>query len=88
MPNMPAAEKALRQTRKHTAINAKATAELGKLKSAIKKAIEGKDAKKAKELFVTFQARADKGIKTGLLKKSSGGRMKSRLMAIVNKAAK
>lgn len=83
---MPAAYKALRQTKKRTAKNSAMTAELGKMKTAIKKAVSGKDAKKAKELFVAFQAKIDKATKNGLFKKSSGARVKSRIAAIINKA--
>jgi ribosomal protein S20 len=85
MPNMPAAEKALRQTKKRTAKNSMATAEIGKMKAAIKKAIAEKDEEKIMALFSAFQAKVDKETKNGLFKKSSGARTKSRVAALVNK---
>jgi len=79
MPNLHAAEKALRKTRKQNAVNAKTVSEIGKLKAAIKKALAGKEAKKAKELFVALQQKVDKATKRKFLKKSAGARIKSRI---------
>ena len=83
MPNKRAAERALRKTKKNTAINAKIKATISILKSHIRKTVLAGDIAKANELLVLLQKKVDKATKKGLFTSKSGARVKSRLWSIL-----
>lgn len=83
MPNKRAAERALRKTRKNTAINSKIRADIGVLKNQIKKSATASDLSKANELLIKLQQKVDKATKRGLFTKKSGARIKSRIWSKV-----
>lgn len=86
MPTTKAAAKALRQTKKRTAANAKARAEISVLRTQVIHAARGGDGKKAKEILQTLQKKIDKSVKVGRLKKIAGSRIKSRMATLAGKA--
>lgn len=86
MPNMKAAMKALRQTKKHNEVNKKIESEIEKLETQIRKAVAAKQSDKAEEAWKLFQQKVDKATKIGFFKKSSGSRVKSRLASFLAKA--
>jgi len=85
MPITNAAKKALRQTAKKAATNRIIKAEIETLKKKVKKAIEAANENEAKELWQKLQKRLDKAAKTGLFKKNTADRVKSRLKISINK---
>ena len=84
MPNKSAAMKALRQTKKHTAINRAVAKEL---KDALKKARRTTDVKSAEAAQLLRQTvkLIDKSVRKKVLKKNAAARTKSRLMKLWNK---
>ncbi|MFH0928193.1 MAG: 30S ribosomal protein S20 [bacterium] len=88
MPNLKAAEKALRQTKKHLVLNQAALDNISKLRTQIKHALSKKETDKVKELWKALQKAVDKAIKNNVYKKSSGSRIKSRVAKLIAKVAK
>jgi len=87
MPNKPAAAKALRQTKKHTARNRAIQA---KLEIALKQARRAITAQ-AKEAGVNVKAAIkslDRAYQKGVIKKNTAARKKSRLMKALHAIAK
>lgn len=80
MPTKAAAYKALRQTKKHAARNTLAKLKLGDARRAVRKAIEGAQADKAKEAVKTAIKMLDKAYSRGIMKLNTVSRQKSRLM--------
>jgi small subunit ribosomal protein S20 len=85
MPIKHASEKSLRRSIKQAAKNLKIKKLLHQLKKQFTKATTAKDKPKALELFQKFQKAVDKAVKTGLVKKNTAARTKSRLMAFLKK---
>lgn len=88
MPNRAAAIKDRRQTETRTAHNKKIKDGLKTLIKKSIKAIDKKDETTAKELVAKSIKAIDKAAKTGMLKKNTRNRRKSRLMKGVNALAK
>ncbi len=81
MPVTRTAKKALRQNRRRYEKNVAQRVELKKVIKTYKKLVEGKKLDEAiKELSLVFQ-KLDKAAKTGLIKKNTANRLKSRLSA-------
>lgn len=81
MPVTRTAKKALRQNRTRRERNVAQNIELKKTIKGFKKMVESKKMDEAiKQLSMVFQ-RLDKAAKTGLIKKNTANRMKSRLSA-------
>lgn len=85
MPNKQSAKKALRQTKRHAALNA---VKREAFKGAIKNALKAKSADEAKKLIAAAQKALDKAAKNGLIKKNTAARKLSRLMTKVNQVKK
>ncbi len=80
MPTKPAAYKALRQTKKHAARNVLAKLKLGDARRAVRKAIDGSQADKAKDAVKAAIKMLDKAYSRGIMKLNTVSRQKSRLM--------
>ncbi len=77
MPNKAAGRKALRQTKKHAALN---QARREAFKTAIKKTLKSKTVEEALTLVIQAQKALDKAAKAGTIKKNTAARKLSRLM--------
>ncbi len=84
MPNKQNAKKALRQSRKHAALN---KVRKDAFKDAVKKTLKT-SGDEAKKLARTAQQALDKAAKNGVIKKNTAARKLSRLMKKVNAMAK
>lgn len=85
MPITTSAKKALRGSGKKRGFNIKKKDLLGKAIKQVKKLVaEGKQ-KEARAFMPQVQKIIDKSIKTGLLKKNTGARKKSRISAMIKK---
>lgn len=84
MPITKSAKKALRQAKKRTIHNINVKRNIDFLKKKSLKAIEKKE-KEAEKIIRDFSKSIDKAIQKKILKKSTGARMKSRMMKIFNK---
>jgi small subunit ribosomal protein S20 len=81
MPVTRTAKKALRQNVRRREKNVKQSTELKKTIKAFKKLVEAKKTtESAAQLSVVYQ-KLDKAAKTGLIKKNTANRLKSRLTA-------
>ena len=88
MPNTKAAKKYMRVTAKNTSEN---NAKKREFRSATKKVLELVKEKKldeAKNAFVAAQKAIDKAAKTGVIKKNTAARKKSRLSRRIKNLAK
>ena len=86
MPNLKSAEKALRQSIKRNERNLEKKAAFRSVVKEIKKlASEGK-VKEAEKLLPQAHKALDKASKTGVLKKNTASRKKSRLALMLRKA--
>ena len=81
MPNKAAGRKALRQTKKHFALN---TARKEAFRTAIKTALKAVSFEEAKKLVIAAQKALDKAAKRGVIKKNTAARKISRLMKKIN----
>lgn len=88
MPNLKAAIKDLRKTKKRTERNQLIREELHSLRRFFRKAIEAKDVSKAKELANTLTKKFDKAAQKNIIKKNTSARYKSRMMQKVNAISK
>ena len=79
MPKIKSAKKALRQSEKRRAVNAKRKVDLKKVLKEYKKLLEAKDKEKAKDTLKLVYKKLDKAAKVNLIKKNTASRMKSRL---------
>ncbi|HPI67243.1 MAG TPA: 30S ribosomal protein S20 [bacterium] len=80
MPQMKAAEKALRQTKKRTVKNDQIRKNLDYLLRSFKKAINIKDGQKSQEIAKQLAKALDKAAQKRVIKKNNAARKKSRLM--------
>ena len=80
--------KALRQAKKRTLRNQKVKEGISFLRRSVRKAMESKDVKKAQELVKSTIKAVDKAVQNKVLKRNTGGRIKSRLMKKLNAMTK
>jgi len=85
MPNKQAAKKYLRKSKKLAVKNSKDKKTIKDLQKRIEKTAVAKETSKLTELIKSHQQKIDKAIKSGWLKKNTGNRKKSRLLARVKK---
>ncbi|WKZ24902.1 MAG: 30S ribosomal protein S20 [Patescibacteria group bacterium] len=85
MPNKPSAKKELRKGLKRAAANLEVKDKINLLTKKTKKAIAAGE-EGAKELLRQTAKTLDKAAKTGLIKKNTAGRKKSRLHKKLNAA--
>lgn len=82
MPNTQQAKKAIRQDQKRGARNLKINQDLKTLLKKTRKAIDAKESKdKIDEMLKKIQKSIDKAVQKGMIKKSTGSRKLSRIMA-------
>lgn len=86
MPITTSAKKALRGSGKKRRFNSKKKELLNKAIKQVKKLISEKKVKEAQAFMPQVQRIIDKSVKTGLLKKNTGARKKSRISAMIKKA--
>jgi len=79
MANTYSALKRMRQSERRTDFNRKAKSQLRHQIRAMRKAINSKDAKAAGELLPKTFSLIDRSAKTGIIKKNTAARYKSRL---------
>jgi small subunit ribosomal protein S20 len=85
MPIKKSAMKALRQAKKRTVRNQNVKESLAYLRRMWRKAMEAKELSKAGDLSKQIIKAVDKAIQNKIIKKNTGSRIKSRLMASLNK---
>ncbi len=85
MPLTTSAKKALRNSKRKRVFNVKKKELLNKAIKQVKKLVAGKKMKEAMAFMPEVQKIIDKSIKTGLLKKNTGARKKSRISAMIKK---
>jgi small subunit ribosomal protein S20 len=88
MPNIKAAKKSLRQTKKRTQQNIQRKKVLKDLVKKTVKATQAGKSDEVKELLRHFQKAIDKTVKVGLIKKNNANRKKSRLLARISQMLK
>ncbi len=84
MPIKHAAEKALRQTKKHTERNTNLFRHLETLEKQARKFIADKSSD-AKTVILNFQRTIDKAVRRGIIKPNTAARQKGRLMRMLVK---
>ncbi len=87
MPITTSAKKALRGSMRKHAFNEHKKEEINKSIKQIKRLITQKKIKEAREFLPQIQKILDKSAKTGLIKKNSAARKKSRIVALVKRSA-
>ena len=87
MPITASAKKALRGSEKKRAFNLNKKELLNKAIKQLKKLVADKKLKEAKAFMPQVQRIIDKSVKTGLIKKNTASRKKSRLSALIKKSA-
>lgn len=85
MPITTSAKKALRSSSKKRGFNIAKKESINKVVKQVKKLVLEKKAKEAKALMPQVQKILDKSVKTGLLKKNTASRKKSRISAMISK---
>ncbi len=85
MPITTSAKKALRGSQTKRGFNTKKKEILNKVVKQVKKLVSEKKYKEAKTLMPQVQKAFDKSVKTGLLKKNTASRKKSRISAMIAK---
>ena len=89
MPILQQAKKALRKSKKLAVHNLKIREDLKTLIKKIKKAIDVKESKdKIEAMLKTAQKSLDKAVQKGIIKKNTGSRKLSRLIAAYHKSIK
>src|SRR3989344_4972357 len=83
MPITQSAKKALRSSKKKRVFNLRRKNEMQNVVKEYKKLILAKKSEEAKKLIPKLQKAIDKAKKTGLIKKNTASRKKSRLMRII-----
>ncbi|MFH1820602.1 MAG: 30S ribosomal protein S20 [Candidatus Nealsonbacteria bacterium] len=86
MPIKQSAKKALRQSIKHKALNLKYKNKIKDLIKEVRSLVTKNKMKEAKNLMPAIQKALDKAAKTGVIKKNTASRLKSRLTKLLNKA--
>ena len=87
MPITKSAKKALRQNIKKRVRNIRKTKKMRNLLKEVKYLIVQKEVEQAKKLLPQAYKALDKAVKTGLIKKNTASRKKSRITKLVNKTA-
>ncbi|MDF1656155.1 MAG: 30S ribosomal protein S20 [Verrucomicrobiales bacterium] len=87
MANSRSALKRVRKTKKETARNRVLKTRVKLLRKEVASAVEAGDAKKAQEAYNQFASAADKAAKKGTFHKNTANRLKSRVAAMLVKAA-
>ncbi|MEQ1561473.1 MAG: 30S ribosomal protein S20 [Nitrospira sp.] len=85
MPITTSAKKALRSSSKKRGFNIAKKESINKVVKQVKKLVLEKKTKEAKALMPQVQKILDKSVKTGLLKKNTASRKKSRISAMISK---
>jgi small subunit ribosomal protein S20 len=80
MPITTSAKKAIRSSTKKKIFNLRKKNQMTSVVKQYKKLVDSKDSKGAEKLLPTLQKAIDKAAKTGLIKKNTAARKKSRLM--------
>jgi len=80
MPITSSAKKALRSSKRKRVFNLKRKGEMNNTIKEYKKLVLAKKEDEAKKLLPKLQKSIDKAVKTGLIKKNTAARKKSRLM--------
>ncbi len=88
MPIIKSAKKALRQNQRRNKRNIARKQRIKKVFKEIQKLVIEKKQKEAKALLSNFYKVLDKAVKTGLMKKNTAGRRKSRITQLINKLKK
>jgi len=88
MPIKEASKKDLRQAKKRAERNFQRRKLIKDLSKKIIKAVKGKEADKVKDLVRLAQKALDKAAKTGVIKKNTANRRKSRLTIKANQLLK
>ena len=86
MPITKSAKKALRNSHRKKFFNATKKEQVNKTVKQIKKLVAEKKIKEANEMLPKLQKILDKSAKTGLLKKNTSSRKKSRITALIKRA--
>lgn len=86
MPITTSAKKALRGSQKKRSFNLRKKDQVSKTVKTLKKLIAEKKVSEAEKMFPQIQKVLDKATKTGLLKKNTASRKKSRLSAMIQRA--
>lgn len=86
MPITQSAKKALRSSKRKKGFNAAKKELLNKVVKKVKKLVSEKKNKEALALMPEVQKIIDKSVKTGLLKKNTAARKKSRIVSMIKKA--
>ncbi len=87
MPITKSAKKALRGSQRKKSFNTAKKEKVNKTLKNIKKLVADKKVKDAKEYMKEVQKILDKAAKTGLIKKNTAARKKSRIAAMLKKAS-
>ncbi len=85
MPITSSAKKALRVSRRKRGVNLVRKANLADVVKKFRKLVSEKKMKEAEALMPALQKALDKSVKTGLIKKNTASRKKSRFSAMVKK---
>ncbi len=85
MPIIKSAKKALRGSKRKRVFNMKKKDALSKTIKQVKKLVAEKKTKEAQALLPQVQKILDKSAKTGLIKKNTASRKKSRIAAMIKK---
>ena len=88
MPITKSAKKALRQSLKRRAKNVQKKKNLKKILKEVKFLVSQKKIEEVKKILPQVYKSLDKAAKTGLIKKNTASRKKSRLSKLINKAPK
>ncbi len=86
MPITTSAKKALRGSKRKRAFNLRKKDALSRTVKQVKKLVASGKVKDAQAIMPEVQKIIDKSVKTGLLKKNTGARKKSRIVAMIQKA--
>jgi small subunit ribosomal protein S20 len=86
MPITQSAKKALRSSKRKRGFNIAKKELINKAVKEVKKLISEKKIKEARAVMPKIQKILDKSVKTGLLKKNTASRKKSRISAMIKKA--
>lgn len=88
MPITTSAKKAIRSSGRKRVFNLKKKNQMNSVVKEYKKIIAASDTKGAEKLLPSLQKAIDKAVKTGLIKKNTAARKKSRLMKKMKNLAK
>ena len=86
MPITQSAKKALRSSKRKRQFNIAKKELINKAIKQVKKLVSEKKLKEAQALMPQVQKILDKSVKTGLLKKNTASRKKSRISAMIKRA--